>query len=277
VVGAEVGWTFTVTNTGAVTATDVTLANTLTGMTTLVFTWPSGGTAGVLAPGQSATATATSALTSEQIAALAVGNTVTAHGQTAQGAPIVSDPATAAITLERAEAISLSVTSTLTGADAPPGPSVTVGTPITWTYTVTNTGRGQVSNIEVLDSTGAAVSLVSPAGFAGVLDPGETVTFESTAPAQSGAQQVDASATATVDSAGSPLVAELGVADLVTVTAAATVYYSGIAAPADDPTKSGLAHTGLDLTPAIGVAAALLTLGVWFVAARRRRTRREER
>ena len=277
VLGAEVGWTFTVTNTGEVTATDVTLTNSLAELGTLVFTWPAGGTAGVLAPGETATATATSALTSAQIAALEVTNTATAHGLTPQSGSIVSEPATATVALERAEGISLSVTSALSGADTAPGPTVTVGTPITWTYTVTNLGRGPVSNVQVVDSTGATATLVSPAGFAGVLDPGQTVTFETTAPALAGPHVIDAEATATVDSTGSPIVAQLEAADLVTVSANAAAYYSGLAAPAGGGENTGLAHTGLDVAPPLGLAALLLVLGVWFVAARRRRARHEER
>ncbi|PIE72836.1 MAG: hypothetical protein CSA20_05915 [Deltaproteobacteria bacterium] len=43
-------------------------------------------------------------------------------------------------------------------ADTPPGTEIMVGEPVTWTYTVTNTGKIELNNIVVTDNRGVAVS-----------------------------------------------------------------------------------------------------------------------
>lgn len=61
VAGADVTWTYVLTNTGNVTLTGVQLADALAGTTAPTYDWP--GTPFVLAPGQFVTATATTTLT----------------------------------------------------------------------------------------------------------------------------------------------------------------------------------------------------------------------
>jgi hypothetical protein len=43
-------------------------------------------------------------------------------------------------------------------ADSPPGPTIPVGDPITWTYVVTNTGEVPLANVSVTDDSGVSVS-----------------------------------------------------------------------------------------------------------------------
>jgi hypothetical protein len=43
-------------------------------------------------------------------------------------------------------------------ADTPPGPSLPVGDPVTWTYIVTNTGADPLTGVEVTDSEGVTVT-----------------------------------------------------------------------------------------------------------------------
>jgi uncharacterized repeat protein (TIGR01451 family) len=53
-------------------------------------------------------------------------------------------------------------------ADAPPGPFIPLGGPVTWTYRVTNTGNVDLTGLEVVDSRGVAVdcpvTLLAPGG-----------------------------------------------------------------------------------------------------------------
>jgi hypothetical protein len=56
-------------------------------------------------------------------------------------------------------------------ADAPPGPTIPVGSAVTWSYLVTNTGAVALSNVVVTDNRGVAVTCPVTA-----LDPGESMT-----------------------------------------------------------------------------------------------------
>jgi hypothetical protein len=56
-------------------------------------------------------------------------------------------------------------------ADNPPGPSILVGSPVNWTYVVTNTGTIQLTGITVTDTKGVAVSCPST-----TLNPGLSMT-----------------------------------------------------------------------------------------------------
>ena len=84
-----------------------------------------------------------------------------------------TDTRTAVIHLEPGETVTCTFTDTLFGligiekstngvdADDPPGPSVPVGDPISWTYVVTNLGEVTLSAITVTDDQGVAVSCPS--------------------------------------------------------------------------------------------------------------------
>jgi len=55
--------------------------------------------------------------------------------------------------------------------DVPPGPTLLVGDPVTWTYVVTNTGSEILSNVVVVDDQGVAVTCPAT-----TLGPGESMT-----------------------------------------------------------------------------------------------------
>ncbi|MFD8768638.1 DUF7507 domain-containing protein [Microbacterium oxydans] len=90
--GQSIIYSFTVTNTGGVALTDVTITDALTGLPPLVYTWPA--VEGVLLPGEAATATSTYGITAADIDRGVVTNNAIASGQPPTGQPIVSDPAT---------------------------------------------------------------------------------------------------------------------------------------------------------------------------------------
>ena len=43
-------------------------------------------------------------------------------------------------------------------ADTPPGPSVPVGSTVTWTYVVTNTGNVALTNVQITDDRGGTIA-----------------------------------------------------------------------------------------------------------------------
>ncbi|MDR5699011.1 DUF7507 domain-containing protein, partial [Agromyces aerolatus] len=84
-----ISYEFTVTNTGDVTLTEVSISDELAGLSEIVFgEWPA--EAGVLAPGESVTATATYRVTDADRATGSVTNSATATGLPPAG-PAVTD------------------------------------------------------------------------------------------------------------------------------------------------------------------------------------------
>lgn len=136
-VGDVVTYTFTITNTGNVTLTGVTLTDPRI----------SGAISGMpiasLAPGATVTRTATYALTQLDINAGSVANTATVTGQPPVGGPVTDDGST---TVRLVQAPRLSVEKT---AGAPTGHAA--GQTITYTFVVRNLGNVPVSNVTIAD------------------------------------------------------------------------------------------------------------------------------
>ena len=93
-------YTFTVTNDGNVTLKGVSIVDDLNGISEIEYDW-SGSSTGdnTLAPGESATATATYAITQQDLDAGEVVNTATAHGAAPDNSDVASDPAEVRTTL----------------------------------------------------------------------------------------------------------------------------------------------------------------------------------
>ena len=93
-------YTFTITNDGNVTLKGVSIVDDLQGISEIEYDW-SGSSTGdnTLAPGDTATATATYAITQQDLDAGEVINTATAHGAAPDNSDVVSDPAEAKTTL----------------------------------------------------------------------------------------------------------------------------------------------------------------------------------
>jgi uncharacterized repeat protein (TIGR01451 family) len=144
VVGAPVTWTFVVTNSGSRDLSNVAVTDDQ-GVTV---TCP----ASFLPAGESMTCTGSGVATEGQYE-----NVGTVTAELPNGTPVsASDPshyfgqAGSSVTLEKR--------TNGFDADAPPGPSLPVGSPVTWTYEVTNVGTQTLSGIEVTDSEGVVVT-----------------------------------------------------------------------------------------------------------------------
>jgi hypothetical protein len=92
-----------------------------------------------------------------------------AHGDAKIGEPVPGDTTKVFDQNCRPTGASVSIKKSTNGQDAneAPGPSINVGSPVAWTYEVTNTGTVQLTGITVADDRGVSVSCSSqplPAG-----------------------------------------------------------------------------------------------------------------
>jgi gliding motility-associated-like protein/uncharacterized repeat protein (TIGR01451 family) len=161
IVGDVITYTFTVTNTGNSTLTNVFVNDALTNSVNLAVT-PS-----TLAPNATGTATATYTIIQADVDAGKVTNSATVTGTTptngtvtdTSGTTILNDTPTET-TLTPNPSIALVKTGTVGGTGA-------VGYLITYTFTVTNTGNSTLTNVMVNDALTNSVNLaVSPSTLA---------------------------------------------------------------------------------------------------------------
>jgi uncharacterized repeat protein (TIGR01451 family) len=165
--GGTASYTFTATNTGDVTLNGVAIADEMPGLSDISYAWP--GADGVLAPGQSVTATATYALTQGDRDAGVVTNTATTAGTPPTGEP-VTDDAEFDLPVPQTPAISLVKTGSLEGDLA------------TYTLTATNIGDVTLSQVSFTDELEglSALSYGEWPGAEGRLAPGQSVTATAT-------------------------------------------------------------------------------------------------
>ena len=174
VVGQTINYAFFVMNTGNVTLTGITVADTqATPAGTLDA--PPVCPATTLAPGAGTTCTATYKVTQDDLDSGSISDTATASGVPPSGAPVTSAPASA------------SVAATLTGTlaltkSASPATVGSVGDTVTYSFHVTNNSNVTVTGVSVADTqTPPAGSLTgNPACDATVLAPGATTTCTAT-------------------------------------------------------------------------------------------------
>lgn len=174
-VGDIVTYSFLVTNAGNVTLRDVTVTDQLPGLSAIVFgPWPA--QQGVLAAGESVTATATYSLTQADVDAGRVDNTATTTGTPPQG-PSVSDEDDETVTISPTPAIELVKTGSLAA-----GAAGVAGDRIEYAFTVTNVGNTTLTGVTIADELPGLSEIVFsqwPAQ-AGVLAPGESVEARAT-------------------------------------------------------------------------------------------------
>jgi uncharacterized repeat protein (TIGR01451 family) len=166
--GNTISYTFTATNTGNVTLTAVSISDELPGLSDITYgTWPTA--TGVLAPGQSVTATATYTITQSDRDAGTVDNTATTTGTPPTG-PAVTDEDDFDQPLATTSAISLIKTGSLSG------------NTISYTFTATNTGNVTLKAVSISDELNGLsdISYGTWPASAGVLAPGQSVTATAT-------------------------------------------------------------------------------------------------
>ena len=229
-VGSTVTYSFSATNTGNVTLTQVALSDPLPGLSPLTYTWPA--TAGTLAPGQTVTATATYAIRQADVDAGSVTNTATASGRTPAG-----DTVTGASQTTRVSTVAAAPSSTTTKTAAVSG-SAGVGDVITYTVRTTNSGNVTLTGMAISDPLpGLSAFAYTWPGTAGRLAPGQSVTAVATytirqADVDAGAVRNTAASTAQFASA------------TVASSSGAVVTNTAVAAPAIVTTKSGALQSG---------------------------------
>ncbi|WP_067248375.1 DUF7507 domain-containing protein [Microbacterium resistens] len=140
VVGETVTYTFTVTNTGTVTLSDVAVAEgAFSGAGRLsALDCPADRT---LAPGAQLVCTATYTVQQADVDAGSVTNDATATGNPPTGDPVTSEPSEVTITADQTPGIALVKTADKT--------TLVVGETVTYTFTVTNTGNVTLSDAAV--------------------------------------------------------------------------------------------------------------------------------
>ena len=146
-VGDVVTYSYTVTNTGDVTLSNVALVDDVEGTLTLSDVALDG--IGVLAVGDSETATSDHTVTQAEFDAGPLTNIATADGESPLGTN-VSDTDTQTVNFTQTPGISIDKTSALT-TDADGDGVVSAGDTLTYSYLVTNDGDVTLNNVTVTD------------------------------------------------------------------------------------------------------------------------------
>ncbi|MEL1239665.1 DUF7507 domain-containing protein [Flavobacterium flavipallidum] len=177
-VGDNITYTFTVTNTGNVTVSNIVINDAKLGATNLAIV-PSS-----LAPLQQGVITSDYTITQADIDAGKVTNTAIAKGQDPQGTDVqdisgtaVNNDTSTETTLPKSASLAFVKTAAYQGNAA----KAAVGDKITYTFTVTNTGNVTVSNIVINDAKLGATNLaIVPSSLAplqqGVITSDYTIT-----------------------------------------------------------------------------------------------------
>ncbi|MDR1427627.1 MAG: hypothetical protein LBJ08_07720, partial [Bifidobacteriaceae bacterium] len=173
--GQPIGYTFTVANRGSVTLNRISIVDPRVRVPAELLSWP--GPVGVLAPGESVSATVYAALAQRDIDAgrIAVAASVSAEGPGGDPGDGEDDVVGAAIVREELAlkpALSLSKTQDVSGVSQPPK----AGNEVVYGFAVTNTGNATIEAVAITDSQLAAPpAFTGWPGREGVLRPGQSV------------------------------------------------------------------------------------------------------
>ncbi len=170
--GQTVAYSFKVTNSGNVTVSGVSIADTFTAPAgpVPVITCP----VTTLAPGASVTCTGTYATTQADINNGSINNSATASGKDPSNNPVVSNPSTAAVTATQTPKLTLTKSANPTSVSS-------IGQTVNYSFLVTNTGNVTVSSLTIADSftapAGPVPTITCPVT---TLAPGASVTCTAT-------------------------------------------------------------------------------------------------
>ena len=237
-VGETITYTFTATNTGNITLTEVVIVDPLPGLSALTYTWP--GTAGTLQPGQVVTATADYVLTQDDIDAAHVANSATASGKTPSGSATTTPPSTTDTPLSPLAAIDIEKRADLTALHTPAAP----GDVVTYTFVAKNTGTSTLTDVTIEDPLpGLSALTITWPGAEGTLLPAEELTAIATyllTQADIEAGHVSNTATATgTPPTGDPVADESTVDSPVETVARIALVKSADASQVQTPAKPG--------------------------------------
>lgn len=171
--GTEIRYTVKVTNTGNVTLRNVTCDDSMKGIGRIALDRTQ------LAPGETATGTASHAITQSDIDSGIVTNTASSSADAPDASKAVSNESTVTTSIERTPRLTLAKT---TGRTHIPADEARVGEKIPYELTVKNTGNATVSDIDISDALADKGTL--RIGWGGKnahsLAPGETVKATAT-------------------------------------------------------------------------------------------------
>lgn len=177
--GEPLTWEFTVENTGNTELTDVTLHDELPGLSAIEFEqWPDASRPGVLQPGEQAHASATSALTQQQLDAGVATNQVTGAASSA----VVTDPVTASAeaSVPIAGFAAVAIEKSVGIRDVIDPATAVAGDIVDYEFSVMNTGTLTLHDVDIVDPLNGLGTIVYGAWpeptQPATLAPGQSVT-----------------------------------------------------------------------------------------------------
>lgn len=176
-VGTKLTYTFKVTNAGNVNIGNISINDKLSGVSVIKMTYPTGD--GILAPGATATGTATYSLTDSDIARQGVTNTAQASGtDKATGNAVKSNESS--VTTSVVQSAGLSIAKTVNKASLT-GDAAKAGTGLTYTFKISNNGNVAIDGISIRDDMAGLsnISMIWPRA-SGSLGAGQSATGTAT-------------------------------------------------------------------------------------------------
>ncbi|NYE96507.1 putative repeat protein (TIGR01451 family) [Psychromicrobium silvestre] len=251
--GQLITYSLIASNTGNVTLTKVSITDGLAGLSALTYSWP--GMPGVLAPGQTVTATASYHLSQGDIDAGHVTNAATTTGTPSSGPVLTPPPASTDTPLGQVPGLRSTKTADASGITSP----AQVGEKITYHFTATNTGNLSLTSVKITDGLDglSQLSYTWP-GAPGRLSPGQSVTAV-------------ASYTITQADIDAGQVTNIATTTALTPPRALLSRSASVTTPLERGLDSALAFTGGNTTLLpLGLIAGLLG-GAALLASRRRK------